>query len=95
MKPALAFPYNDPDGTMLLHLQAILPDLKKHFERAYIAPPLSTLEWLQQKNLIVPDDFFTVFQTEDGKPVGERFAHLYLHTAETAPPDQPIHLWFM
>ena len=31
MKPALAFPYNDPDGTMLPHIQAILLDLKNHF----------------------------------------------------------------
>jgi len=95
MKPALAFPYNDPDGTMLPHLQAILPDLKKHFDRAYIAPPLSTLEWLQQKNLILTDDFFTVFHVNDVMPIGSHFAFLYQHTAETAHPDQIIHLCYL
>jgi hypothetical protein len=44
MRPALAFPYNDPDGTMLPHLLAILPDLKEHFAHLYqctaeAAPP--------------------------------------------------------
>jgi len=95
MKPALAFPYNDPDGTMLPHLQAVLPDLKKHFECAYIAPPLSTLEWLQQKNLIITDDFFTVFHVNEVKPIGSHFAFLYQHTAETAHPDQIIHLCYL
>jgi len=94
MKPALAFPYHDPDETMYPHLQAILPDLKNHFERAYISPPLSTLEWLQQKNLILPDDFFVVFPTPTQMPIGKRFADLYQHTAEVAPPEQAIHLCF-
>jgi len=94
MKPAIAFPYHDPDETMFPHLQAILPDLKNRFEHAYISPPLSTLEWLQQKNLLLPDDFFTVFPTPTDMPVGKRFADLYQHTAEMAHPNQPIHLAF-
>jgi len=95
MKPALAFPYNDPDGTMLPHLQAILPDLKEHFERAYISPPPSILEWLRQKDLILTDDFFTAFPTDGEKLIGERFAHLYQRAAETAHPDQLIHLCYV
>jgi len=95
MKPALAFPYNDPDGTMLPHLLAILPDLKEYFEHAYISPPPSTLKWLQEKNLLLPDDFFVIFPTETDMPVGKRFAHLYQCTAETAHPEQPIHLCFL
>ncbi len=94
MKPALAFPYDDPDGTMFPHLQAILPDLKDHFDHAYISPTLSTFEWLQQKQLIIPDDFFTVFPVDDNKDVGERFAYIYQHAAEAAHPDQAIHLCY-
>jgi len=94
MKPALAFPYNDPDGTMLPHLQTILPDLKEHFERAYISPPPSTFEWLKQKDLILPDDFFVVFPVDGNKDVGERFAYVYQRAAEEAYPDQPIHLCY-
>ena len=48
MKPALAFPYFDPDGTMLPHMRSILPDLKNHFDRAYVCSPPSTLELLKQ-----------------------------------------------
>jgi hypothetical protein len=43
MLPAIAFPFHDPDLQMFPHLQAILPDLKTHFKRAYICPPLDTL----------------------------------------------------
>lgn len=94
MKPALAFPYNDPDGTMFPHMQSILPDLKEHFARAYISPPPSTLGWLKQKNVILTDDFFTTFPMEGEKLIGERFAYLYQRAAEDAHPDQPLHLCY-
>lgn len=94
MKPALAFPYNDPDGTMLPHLQSILPDLKKHFDRACISPPPATLNLLRQKDLLLTDDFFTVFPVDGQKQIGERFAHVYRCAAETAPPEQVIHLCY-
>ena len=95
MKPALAFPYNDPDGIMLSRLQAILTDLKNHFERAYISPPPSTLEWLKPTGQILTDDFFTVFPVEEEKQIGESFAYLYRRAAETAHPDQPVHLCYL
>jgi len=94
MKPALAFPYNDPDGTMLPHLQAILPDLKNHFDHAYVCSPLSSLELLKQNKLILTDDFFTAYIVDGNKLIGERFAYLYQRAAEEAHPDQPIHLCY-
>ena len=94
MKPALAFPYHDPDRKLLPRLQAILPDLKAHFERAYLSPPPSTLEWIQHDPSIFSDDFFTIFPLDGETRVGKRFAYLYRRTAETAPPAQPIHLCF-
>ncbi len=95
MRPALAFPYNDPDGTLLPHLQAILPDLKEHFDRAYICPPLSTRRLVEQMEWIHDGDFFTVFYQDDDLRVGERFAYLYQHAAEAAPADQAIHLCYL
>ena len=95
MKPAIAFPYNDPDGTLLPHLQAILPDLKNHFDRAYVAPPPSTRKLLQQSHPILTDDFFTVFPVEQEKRIGENFAYIYQRAAEVAPPDQAIHLCYL
>jgi hypothetical protein len=94
MKPALAFPYNDPDGTMLPHVQSILPDLKDHFDHAYLCSPPSSLELLQQNDLILTDDFFTVYPVDENKLVGEFFAYLYRRAAEEAHPDQPIHLCY-
>jgi hypothetical protein len=95
MRPALAFPYNDPDGTMLPRLLAILPDLKNHFERAYISPPPSTLKWLKPTGQILTDGFFTVFPVKEEKQIGEIFSYLYRRAAETAPPDQPLHLCYL
>jgi hypothetical protein len=95
MKPALAFPYNDPDGTLLPHLQAILPDLKGHFDHAYICPPPSTRKLVQQTEWIHADDFFTVFHQGVDLRVGERFAYLYQCAADAAPPDQALHLCYL
>jgi hypothetical protein len=95
MKPALAFPYNDPDGTLLPHLQTILPDLKSHFERAYISPPLSTRKLVEQTDWIHADDFFTIFYNEDDLRIGERFAYIYQRAGEAAPAEQAIHLCYV
>ena len=95
MRPALAFPYNDPDGTMLPHLQAILPDLKAHFDHAYICPPLSTRELVQHTEWIHADDFFTIFPLDRHRDVGEHFAYLYRLAAEAAPAEQAIHLCYV
>jgi len=95
MKPALAFPYNDPDETQFAHLQTILPDLKNHFEHAYISPPPATRKWLEPTGQILTDDFFTVFPVDEDKLIGERFANLYRRAAESAPANQPIHLAYL
>lgn len=95
MKPALAFPFNDPDGTMFHHLQAILPDLKEHFGRAYISPPLSTSRHVDHMQQLQADDFFTIFPVERDMQIGELFTYLYQRAAEAAPPDQIIHLCYL
>jgi len=95
MRPALALPFNDPSGTMFGHLQAILPDLKEHFERAYICPPLSTQRHVEHMRELRADDFFTIFPVERTMQIGEHFAYLYQHAAEAAPPEQIIHLCYL
>ncbi len=94
MKPALAFPYNDPNGTMLPHMRSILPDLKDHFDHAYVCSPPSILELLRQNDLILTDDFFTVYPVDGDALIGERFAYLYRRAAEEAPPEQILHLCY-
>lgn len=95
MKPALAFPFNDPDGTMFRHLQTILPDLKAHFGRAYLCPPLSTQEHLEHIERLRSDEFFTIFAAPREMPLGEHFAYLYQRAADAAPPDQIVHLCYL
>lgn len=95
MQPALAFPFNDPDGTMFHHLQTILPDLKDHFEHAYLCPPLSTWKQTDHIQQLRSDNFFTIFPVEREMQLGEHFAHLYRLAAEAAPSEQIIHLCFL
>jgi hypothetical protein len=95
MPPALAFPFNDPDGTLFHHLQVILPDLKSHFECAYICPPLSTLQHHDHMQQLHADNFFTFFPIDCGMQIGEHFAYLYQHVADIAPPDQMVHLCYL
>lgn len=95
MQPALAFPFNDPDGTMFRHLQVILPDLKSHFERAYICPSLPTWQHSDPMRQLQADDFFRIFPVEREMQIGEYFADLYQCTADAAHPDQIIHLCFL
>jgi hypothetical protein len=95
MRPALAFPFNDPDGTMFHHLQAILPDLKSHFERAYLCPPLSTQKHSEHMQLLRSEDFFTVFPADREMQIGEHFAYLYQRAAQAAAPEQILHLCYL
>jgi hypothetical protein len=95
MKPSLAFPYNDPDGAMFPHLKAILPDLKAHFGRAYICPPLNTCQNAALMARLEADNFFTIFPLDRSMEIGEHFTHLYLNAALAADPDEIIHLAYI
>jgi hypothetical protein len=92
MKPSLAFPYADSDGTFFPHLRAILPDLKTHFGRAYICPMLDTCKNNAVMDWLAADDFFTIIPLDRQMQIGEHFAYLYLTAAQTAHPDEIIHL---
>lgn len=80
---------------MFYHLQTILPDLKAHFERAYICPPFSTWQQTDHMQQLEADDFFTIFRAERNMQLGEHFAYLYQRAAETTHPDQLIHLCYL
>ncbi len=95
MKPSLVLPYHDPEGAMLPHLQACLPSLKAHFERAYICPPASTRQVVAITAFLEADDFFTIFPLERPAQVGEHFSYLYQCAAQAAQPDEILHLAFM
>jgi hypothetical protein len=95
MKPALALPFSDPGGTMFPHLQAILPDLKEHFDRAFLTIPQNTLEEQPENvRLLGQDDFFNLFTIASEAPVGDHFAFLYRQAALAAHPEQILHLCY-
>lgn len=96
MKPALVFPFNDPDATMFPHLQVILPDLKRHFDRAFISLPESVQKrYPEYARLLEQDRFFHCFKMRSGTPVGAHFAFLYRQAACAAHPEQVLHLCFL
>jgi len=80
---------------MFHHLQAILPDLKEYFERAYICPPLSTWKNTDDMQQLQTDDFFTIFRIDREMQIGEHFVYLYQRAAETAPAGQIVHLCYL
>lgn len=96
MKPALVFPLNDPDGAMFPHLQVILPDLKIHFERAFLTVPESTRE-RQPENIrwLEDDGFFRLFSIRSEAPIGDHFAFLYRQAASAAPVELILHLCYL
>ena len=96
MKPALAIPFVDPDGSIFPHLQAILPDLKWHFDRAFLTIPKNTQEGQPENiRLLEQDDFFRLFPIHSEIRIGDHFAYLYQKAALAAHPEQVLHLCFL
>jgi hypothetical protein len=95
MKPSLALPYHDPDGALFPHLKAILPDLKAHFGRVYICPPLETRQNITLMAQLEADSFFTIFPVDRYMQIGEHFAYVYLNAALVADSDEIIHLAYV
>jgi len=96
MRPALVFPFRDPDGGLFPLLQTVLPDLKVHFERAFLTVPEGMREEQPENmRLLVEDDFFALFSIPAEAPIGDHFAFLYRQAAWAAPPEQILHLCFL
>jgi hypothetical protein len=95
MLPALVLPFYDPDGRFFDHLQAILPDLKINFSRAYISLPATSARlWPENTQRLLADDFFKCYPLDSESPMGEHFGFLYRQTALDAPAGQILHLCF-
>jgi len=95
LKPALVLPFHDPQGMLFSHLQAILPDLKRHFAGAFITLPESTRRrYAGNAQFLEQDNFFTCFNIRSEAPVGDHFAFLYRQAALAANPEQILHLCY-
>lgn len=89
-------PMNDPNGVMFPHLEAITPQLKDIFDRAFVSVTAVTqkvqpdyMAWL------AADDFFQAVYHENDVPVGDDFMALYANAAVSCHPDQVLHLCFI
>lgn len=88
---------NDPDGLMFPHLQAITPQLKNLFARAFVSIPSETagaqpehVAWL------ATDSFFdAIVHSPTITSVGDDFLTLYARAAEASDPDQVLHLCYI
>lgn len=95
MKPVIAFPYHDPDRRLFSHLRTVLPDLKQHFDRIYICPPLSTRRLSDVMTWLSTDDFFSILPLDKEMHTGELFRYLYAHVANEEPEEKIIHLCYL
>lgn len=94
MRPAVVFPFHDPEGTTFVHLQRVLPHLKALFERAYLGvTPPTRQRYPEQVRALAQDDFFSLYHAPSA-PVGDQFAYLYQQAAAAAPDRQVLHLCF-
>ncbi len=89
LKPAIVFPFHDPNGVMFEHLKVILPILKHTFETAYLSVPKSTqincptnIDWLQK------DEFFKLHFLLNDPSVWEHFHSLFKFAASHANPSK-------
>ena len=96
MLPVVVMPYHDPGGEMSPHLEAILPDLKQMFRRAFVGVTAATVaaqpvavEWLSS------DPFFGVTYQKPDTGVGEQFWALYTYAAAACAASEVLHLCFI
>jgi hypothetical protein len=96
LRPAAAVPMHDPEGVLFPHLKEVTPLLKTIFERVYISIPQDTrarqagdAAWVDR------DEFFRVVAVPAATPVGAHFHTLYQAAAQSAPPEQIIHLCYI
>ena len=96
MQPVIVMPMHDPAGVMFPNLEAIAPQLKSIFAKAFVSVTSITHEtqsshmaWLRQ------DEFFQALYHQSDIPVGRDFLALYAQAAAACSPDQILHLCFI
>lgn len=94
-RPAIVLPLHDPEGICLPHLIQYIPILKAMFDRAIINIPPSTRQAQPEiVRIFITDPFFTSMTCAES-PVGEHFRRLYTFAAQSAHPDQVLHLCYI
>lgn len=96
MQPVIVIPIHDPDGLMFPQLEAIVPQLKELFAKAFISVTPKTCE-TQSKYIsrLKTDAFFKVTFPQNSVSVGDDFLALYTHTVASCHPNSILHLCFI
>lgn len=96
MRPIIVMPMHDPNGLMFPQLEAVTPQLKNIFGRAFVSVTPITIETQAQSiNRLALDDFFQVILHSKNVSVGEDFLTLYKHAAASSHPNTVLHLCFI
>jgi hypothetical protein len=92
MQPVIVMPMHDPAGIMFPNLEAITPQLKSVFAKAFVSVTSITREtqssymaWLRQ------DEFFQALYHQSDVSMGRDFLALYARAAAACSPDQILH----
>ena len=96
MKPAIVFPFHDPDGVMYPHLKSITPILKQTFSEAFLSiTPITKASFPENVEQLKRDNFFKLFFLEKVLPVGKHFLSLYEFATRSCSPQKVLHLCFI
>jgi hypothetical protein len=94
-RPAVVLPVHDPTGQLLPHVQAVLPDLRGLFERAFVSVTRRTAEdqpaWIQW---LAGERLFQPTTVAAAGPIGHQFRALYRAAALACQPERVLHLCF-
>jgi hypothetical protein len=96
MKPAIVFPFHDPDGVMYPHLKSITPILKQTFSEAFLSiTPITKASSPENVEQLKRDNFFKLFFLEKDLTVGKHFLSLYEFATRSCSSQKVLHLCFI
>ena len=95
MQPVAVMPMHDPQGVVFPQLEAITPDLKTTFARAFVAvPPETRQRQGEGVQRLESDDFFHVMHLAVHSSLRQQWLALYATAAAACMPRQVLHLCF-
>ena len=93
MRANIVLPFHDPEGRFLRQLSLISPDLKQHFDHAFlsISPPTAARQHRRLRELRA-DPFFVLNDNRLNTQVGDHYLAGYESAIRHSPPHQLLHL---
>jgi len=93
MKPAIVLPFHDPTGVYFSQLEAVTPQLKYVFSRAFVSISPVTLQMHSQRiSALGEDPFFSFNFSDPDSLVGDHYRSAYRSAVDSCAPDLALHL---